>query len=54
MANVDSKPVCDLVLEGGVTSALIYTRLIAQLSKHYRFKSFGGTSSGAGRLGVAA
>jgi predicted acylesterase/phospholipase RssA len=54
MANEDSKPVCDLVLEGGVTSALIYTRLIAKLSRHYRFKSFGGTSSGAGIAAAGA
>lgn len=54
MANEDSKPVCDLVLEGGITSALIYTRLIAQLSKHYRFKNFGGTSSGAGIAAAGA
>ena len=38
---------CDLVLEGGVTSALIYTGLIARLSRHYRLKNLGGTSSGA-------
>lgn len=38
---------CDLVLEGGVTSAVIYTGLIARLSRHYQLKSLGGTSSGA-------
>jgi len=47
MGDEDAAPLCDLVLEGGVTSALIYTGLIARLSCHYRFKRLGGTSSGA-------
>lgn len=47
MGNNKIEPACDLVLEGGVTSALIYTGLIARLSQHYRLKNLGGTSSGA-------
>jgi predicted acylesterase/phospholipase RssA len=47
MGDNNTGPACDLVLEGGVTSALIYTGLIARLSQHYRLKSLGGTSSGA-------
>lgn len=38
---------CDLVMKGGITSGVIYPRLIHELSKHYRFKNIGGTSAGA-------
>ena len=38
---------CDVVLEGGVTSAVIYAGLLARLSKTYRFRCLGGTSAGA-------
>ena len=38
---------CDVVLEGGVTSAVIYAGLLARLSKTYRLRSLGGTSAGA-------
>ena len=47
MGDKKELPACDLVLEGGVTSGLIYTGLIARLSQDYRFKSLGGTSIGA-------
>lgn len=47
MGDENTAPLCDIVLEGGVTSALIYTGLIARLSRHYRLKRLGGTSSGA-------
>ena len=38
---------CDLVMKGGITSGVIYPRLVYQLSKQYRFRSIGGTSAGA-------
>jgi deferrochelatase/peroxidase EfeB/predicted acylesterase/phospholipase RssA len=38
---------CDIVMEGGVTSGIIYSSAVAELAKHYRFKSIGGSSIGA-------
>ena len=38
---------CDIVMEGGITSGIIYTTAVAELSKHYRFRSIGGSSIGA-------
>jgi predicted acylesterase/phospholipase RssA len=38
---------CDLVLEGGVTSAVIHAGLLVELGKTHRLRSIGGTSSGA-------
>ncbi len=38
---------CDLVMKGGITSGVIYPRLVAKLSKTYNFRSIGGTSAGA-------
>jgi predicted acylesterase/phospholipase RssA len=40
-------PPCDLVLDGGVASALTHPRLLSGLSKAYRLKRLGGTSAGA-------
>lgn len=41
------KPLCDLVMKGGITSGVVYPQLIAELAKTYRFKNIGGTSAGA-------
>lgn len=38
---------CDLVMKGGVTSGVIYPKLIARLASKYEFKNIGGTSAGA-------
>jgi deferrochelatase/peroxidase EfeB/predicted acylesterase/phospholipase RssA len=38
---------CDIVMEGGVTSGIIYASAVAELAKSYRFKSIGGSSIGA-------
>lgn len=38
---------CDIVMEGGITSGIIYAAAVVELSKHYRFKSIGGSSIGA-------
>ncbi|MES2102654.1 MAG: hypothetical protein V4634_01440 [Pseudomonadota bacterium] len=40
-------PFCDLIMKGGITSGVIYPKLITRLSRDYRFKSIGGTSAGA-------
>jgi predicted acylesterase/phospholipase RssA len=53
---------CDVVMKGGITSGVIYPRLVSQLSKVYTLRSIGGTSAGAiaaaaaaaAQLGVAA
>lgn len=47
MAEPDKRPYCDLIMKGGITSGVIYPRLMSGLAKVYRFKSIGGTSAGA-------
>ena len=38
---------CDLVMKGGITSGVVYPKLITGLSAKYRFKNIGGASAGA-------
>lgn len=38
---------CDLVMKGGITSGVVYPRLIARLAEKYQFRNVGGTSAGA-------
>lgn len=45
---------CDLVMKGGITSGVIYPRLVATLSRRYRFRNIGGTSAGAIAAGACA
>lgn len=45
---------CSMVLEGGVTSAVVYASLLARLSLHYCFRQLGGASSGAVAAAAAA
>lgn len=45
---------CDLVMKGGITSGIVYPRLIARLAAKYRFKNIGGTSAGAIAAGACA
>lgn len=45
---------CDLVLEGAVTSAVVYLGFAARLSRRYRFRCLAGTSSGAAVAAAAA
>jgi predicted acylesterase/phospholipase RssA len=45
---------CDLVLKGGVTSGVVYPKLIARLAERYDLRSIGGTSVGALAAAVAA
>ena len=41
-------------MKGGVTSGVIYPRLIATLAKTYKLRNIGGTSAGAIAAGAAA
>ena len=45
---------CDLILTGGVTSAVAYPPAIFALATVYRLRSLGGSSSGAGSAALAA
>lgn len=45
---------CDLVMKGGITSGVIYPRLVAKLAEVYNFRSIGGTSAGAIAAGATA
>ncbi len=45
---------CDLVMKGGITSGVIYPRLVSALSNVYRLRSIGGTSAGAIAAAAAA
>ena len=45
---------CDLVMKGGITSGVIYPKLVAELAAHYTFKNIGGTSAGAIAAGACA
>ena len=45
---------CDLILTGGVTSAIAYPAAIFRLAMSYRFNAIGGSSSGAGSAALAA
>jgi predicted acylesterase/phospholipase RssA len=41
------RPECDVVMKGGITSGIVYPRLIVELSRRYRFRQVGGASAGA-------
>lgn len=45
---------CDLILTGGVTSAIAYPAAVFLLGQAYRFNAIGGASSGAGAAALAA
>ncbi|MBA2963113.1 MULTISPECIES: patatin-like phospholipase family protein [Ramlibacter] len=45
---------CDLVMEGGITSGVIYASAVVELARHYRFRSIGGSSIGAFAAALAA
>lgn len=45
---------CDIVLNGGVASGVVYPWALLQLARHYRFKSIGGNSVGAMTACLAA
>ena len=45
---------CDLVMKGGITSGIVFPKLVARLSGQYRFRNIGGTSAGAIAAAAAA
>lgn len=45
---------CDLVLNGGVASGVVYPWAIIELARHYRFRNIGGNSVGAMAAALAA
>ena len=45
---------CDIVMEGGAASGIVYPRAIYELSRRYRFQRIGGTSAGAVAAATAA
>ena len=45
---------CDLILNGGVASGVVYPWALIELARHYRFRSIGGNSVGAMAAAVAA
>ncbi|MCB1051025.1 MAG: patatin-like phospholipase family protein [Acidobacteria bacterium] len=45
---------CDLILKGGITSGVVYPKLILKCAEKFRFHSLGGTSAGAIAAGLAA
>lgn len=53
-ARPDTLPLCDIVMEGGVTSGIIYPTAVVELSKQFRLKNIGGTSVGALAAALAA
>lgn len=45
---------CDLILNGGVASGVVYPWCIVELARHYRFRNIGGNSVGAMAAALAA
>jgi hypothetical protein len=54
VSSPQSQPECDVVLQGGTASGVIYPRALAALARHYRLRGIGGTSAGAMAAAVAA
>jgi len=44
---MSSRRKCDIVMQGGVTSGVVYPGLVCKLAEYYDFQSIGGTSAGA-------
>ena len=45
--NTNLNQKCDLVMKGGITSGVVYPKVISTLAQKYQFSSIGGTSAGA-------
>lgn len=45
---------CDIVLEGGAASGVVYPRALTSIARRYRLRGIGGTSAGAMAAAVAA
>jgi Patatin-like phospholipase len=50
----DTRPTCDVVLKGGITSGVVYPTLLCELARRYRLVNIGGASAGAIAAAVAA
>lgn len=50
----DSRPMCDLIMKGGITSGVVYPRAVCRLARRYRIKKLGGASVGAIAAAFAA
>jgi hypothetical protein len=46
-ADLRNLPLCDIVMDGGITSGVIYPKAVVKLSEQFRIKNIGGTSAGA-------
>jgi predicted acylesterase/phospholipase RssA len=44
---MDTLRKCDIVIQGGVTSGIVYPGLVCKLAEYYQFQQIGGTSAGA-------
>jgi predicted acylesterase/phospholipase RssA len=45
---------CDLIMQGGITSGVVYPMAVLKLAPRYRFRCIGGTSAGAIAAAVTA
>jgi predicted acylesterase/phospholipase RssA len=45
--SLSNLPLCDVVMEGGITSGVIYPSAVVRLSEKFRITNIGGTSAGA-------
>ncbi len=45
---------CDLILNGGIASGVVYPWALLELARHYRFRNIGGNSAGAIAAALAA
>jgi hypothetical protein len=48
------KPVCDIVMKGGITSGVVYPKAIVEIASKYRLRRVGGSSAGAIAAAAAA
>jgi predicted acylesterase/phospholipase RssA len=46
-SDINEYAICDLIMKGGITSGVIYPKLISKLAEKYKLKNIGGTSAGA-------
>ncbi len=47
MPNQSDEKFCDIVMKGGITSSIVYPKVVAQLAVHWSFKNIGSTSARA-------
>lgn len=54
MSATETRPECDVILKGGISSGVVYPRALARLASHYTLRSLGGASAGAIAAAAAA